>query len=155
MIRSGEREAEMKKISGIAEYKASGTLGDFISILIAIFVSIIIMITAIGFSGDSQRKIKIDDLARTTILRMDDTGYLTPEMKSDLTASLTALGCRNISYAGSTVTPADYGSPVYLKVTFDMPASDFMMDTDNMFTFRQTTRYISTGIYEESRSRNG
>ena len=134
--------------------KEEGTLGDFISILIAILVCVIIMTVSIGFSGDSKRKVEIDNLARTTILQMDDTGYLTSQMQNQLTASLSALGCRNINYTGSTVNKADYGSPVYLKVTFEMPASDFSMDSNNIFAFRQTTRYVTSQIYEESRSRN-
>lgn len=144
----------MKKISEKIIHKEEGVAGDFISILIALLVGIIIMFAAIGFSGDGKKKMQIDDLGRTAILRMDDTGCLTTQMKDDLTAALTALGCRNINYSGTTMSPADYGSPIYLKVTFEMPASDFSMDDNNIFAFRQTTRYVVSQIYKEGRSKN-
>lgn len=138
-----------------AIHKEEGTVGDFIAILIAILAGIIIMLAAIGFSGDGKKKTEIDDLGRTAILRMDDTGCLTAEMRNDLTAALTELGCRNIDYSGTTMLPADYGSPIYLKVTFEMPASDLSMENNNIFAFRQTTRYVTSGIYRESRSKMG
>ncbi len=69
----------------------------------------------------------IENCAHRTLLQIEQDGYFTQEAQDVLTAELQEIGVSNISYAGSSFSPAGYGNATTLIIsgTITMFANPF------------------------------
>lgn len=93
---------------------------------------------------------QIDQLARKYILEMETVGYLQPSSVVALSAELKSVGATDIDFAGTTLSDAGYGNPIYLYISCAIPYSelktvggffDFTFEED---TFSITAKRMST-----------
>lgn len=82
-------------------------------------VLLLFIVVYLGLEMYARMNIAINKsrIERTYILYMETYGCLTVEKQSELTKELSDIGVVNISYAGTTMTPADYGQEIVLSVS--------------------------------------
>lgn len=89
--------------------------------LVTCMIAIVILMAVMGYSvvtyTNLNLAIKKGRIERSVLLQMEAEGYLSAAARDELTRQLTDLGVEGISYAGTTMSPAGYGSTVILSVT--------------------------------------
>lgn len=89
--------------------------------LVTCMIAIVILMAVMGYSvvtyTNLNLAIKKGRIERSVLLQMEAEGYLSAAARDELTRQLTDLGVEGISYAGTTMAPAGYGSTVILSVT--------------------------------------
>ena len=89
--------------------------------LVTCMIAIVILMAVMGYSvvtyTNLSLAIKKGRIERSVLLQMETEGYLSAAARDELTRQLTDLGVEGISYAGTTMAPAGYGSTVILSVT--------------------------------------
>lgn len=89
--------------------------------LVTCMIAIVILMAVMGYSvvtyTNLNLAIKKGRIERSVLLQMETEGYLSAAARDELTRQLTDLGVEGISFAGTTMTPAGYGSTVILSVT--------------------------------------
>lgn len=91
-------------------------------------------------------------IERTYMLLMETDGYLTPFRQEQLTEELSKLGVEDISYSGTTLTPADYGHEVVLSVTGTIHIDGVTALTEYFQFIRGG--YSEFRIYQKSTAKN-
>lgn len=92
-------------------------VGDLVICLTVILVMFIVLFYGIKLYSDIGHAVSKERIARKYILSMETKGYLSYEEMTELTQELTEMGVTNISFEGTTLTPAGYGQPVILSIT--------------------------------------
>lgn len=106
-------------------FKKSKGDATFTSGLIVTFTLIVTLFICIMLIQNVSRNSDIKSACRGYLYTMETKGYLTSENMEALRTDLEALGAKNISFDGTTVEEASYGSIITLKVTFDTPVFTF------------------------------
>lgn len=88
-----------------------------LSCMVGLLLLFIVFFLGMDIYGRINIAIKKLRIERTYMLIMETDGCLTPGRKEQLTAELQQLGVSDVSYLGTTLTPADYGREVVLSVT--------------------------------------
>lgn len=97
--------------------KDGGRIDKYITFMISLLLTAIITVILVLNMGLLQCKIDINQIARQYILRMETVGYLTADDRNEMVDKLTELGVTDISLAGTTTVPVEYGSDIHLKFT--------------------------------------
>lgn len=106
-------------------FKKSNGDATFTSGLIVTFTLIVTLFICIMLIQNVSRNSDIKSACRGYLYTMETKGYLTQENMDALKTDLEALGVKNISFDGTTIEKASYGSVITLKVTFDTPVFSF------------------------------
>lgn len=89
--------------------------------ILAVMITMIFMLVLLFAFIFWQKQISLYDdaqwCARSCVMEMMSSGYLSDSLKSELRNELSALGMSDISFAGSTDTAVGYGKPVVLKIS--------------------------------------
>ena len=92
--------------------------------LLPVFISIGMVFGLILLSGRFSEMIrdreKINQIARAYLLEMETLGYLPNDEKLQLQNSLEECGLMDISFAGTTLSAAEYGDMIRLVVSGTM-----------------------------------
>ena len=104
--------------------KKSGSIGKLLPIMIGMCTAAVLSLMYINYMKQMDIREEVAKLARQYTLRMETEGCFTYEANMGLTESLMAMGGKNISYAGSTFSPCDYGTRIYLCIRVKMPVYD-------------------------------
>lgn len=131
--------------------KQSG-IGNMLSCMIGILLLFIVVYLGIDMYARMNLAIKKSRIERTYILYMETYGYLTPQKKDSLTRELSDMGVVNISYAGTTMTPAYYGQEICLSVSGEIKLNA-------VYGITQQFSFIRGGgedfrIYQKSTAKN-
>lgn len=105
--------------------KKKGSMLKLAAVLISVVVTGIIGIVMVSFSGDMDKKDRIDIMAREYLLSMETKGYLVEEDKEQLLLALLELGLTNISLSGTTLAEAGYGNKVTLEITGEIEMTSY------------------------------
>ena len=89
---------------------------------VGIFVFYAMVTLLLDYSHALDTKNAIYTVCDSYLQGMMADGYLTQEKQEQLTAELEALGAANPDYSGSTLSCAEYGDRIRLKVSFELMA---------------------------------
>jgi hypothetical protein len=103
-------------MGNILKKRRSG-VGNMLSCMLGILLLFMVVYLGLDMYARMNLAIKKSRIERKYILYMETYGYLTAEKQSGLTKELSDMGVVNISYAGTTMTPAAYGQEVVLSVS--------------------------------------
>ena len=92
-------------------------VGNMLSCMVCMLLLFIVIYLGMDIYGRMNLAIKKSRIERTYLLYMETYGYLAPDKRALLTEQLADIGVENISYTGTTLTPAGYGQEVILSVT--------------------------------------
>lgn len=105
--------------------KKSAVLDDFLPTLIFLLLMAITIFLFIGYNKAINQKTTLNSIAREYILKMETTGYMTPEFKQDLYKDLKDAGFVGTSsggsfsdgnFTGTTVSDVGYGNEIQLTI---------------------------------------
>ncbi|MBP5281079.1 MAG: hypothetical protein J6Z22_01120 [Lachnospiraceae bacterium] len=96
--------------------RQEGTVGDLLSALLCILGMIAVMVTFMDCVALVNRKTMVGQIARNYVLKMETVGYLTPVDEEALLRELAALEIDEVSLAGTTRTPVEYGAEITLSI---------------------------------------
>ena len=100
-------------------------------VMIAVFLTLFT-----SWMANVTNRETLTQVCRNYILKMESTGYLTPEMKNSLTQELYDAGMRNIVIQSSTTTvKADYCEDINLRVTGTMQVFVFKVNSNSENNF--------------------
>lgn len=92
-------------------------VGNMLSCMVCMLLLFMVIYLGMDIYGRMNLAIKKSRIERTYLLYMETYGYLAPDKRVLLTEQLVDIGVENISYTGTTLTPAGYGQEVILSVT--------------------------------------
>lgn len=92
------------------------------SIIVMVFIFAMILANA-AYGSSVQKRLNIDNVAKTYLYIMEQNGYLSEEDETNMTNELASLGVSVVSFEGTTKTQVAYGDRVTLqcKVEFQNP----------------------------------
>lgn len=96
--------------------KGSKTI-DFISIVMALIVMVIISVIMTSWMANIDDKDQIDLIARKYLLKMETEGYLTGQEEQNLLSELAENKMSSVSLNGTSRTEVGYGNVVNLHIT--------------------------------------
>lgn len=107
-----------------------GSVLDVLSAGMCVLAMTVLMLAYSGNIGLMNQKAQINQIARKYILKMETVGCLTAQDRQALTAELSVLGVSDPDFSGSTVSKAEYGAPVYLKIKGHIYTENVKMNGD-------------------------
>ena len=112
-----------KRLSG------SSVLSDMIPVIITLIITGMLGVMFSMWVSQFEQKEAVNSIVREYLLRMDTVGCLNEEVREALKQELQNHKVKNISFAGTTFTPVEYGEPVILKITGSMEIKQMKMET--------------------------
>lgn len=132
--------------------KKKKAFSDMIVCMITLLVMLLVLKFGLSVYQTLDNGRKKESIAREYMLAMESKGYLTQADQAALINDLTNLGVTNISFSGTTLTPAGYGQTIVLSVTGKIKAekvvginSDLSFIRENDYDFK--IYYKSTAKY--------
>ena len=114
------------------------------------FVALVLLMAMMIFSvttyANLNLAIKKSRIERSFMLQMEAEGYLSLSARDALTQQLTDMGVEQISFAGTTLSPAGYGNIVTLSVTGRIN----IVGMKNLFEFIRGDDTSDFKIYQKS-----
>lgn len=104
--------------------KKPGSVGKLLPVMLGLCTAAVLSVMYINYMKQMDVYEQVAMLARQYTLRMETEGCFSYEANMELTQKLMSLGGKNISYTGSTFTPCDYGTKIYLCIRVKMPVPD-------------------------------
>ena len=98
-------------------YWQEGSIGDLLSVGLCILAMLAVMMAFMECAGLVHKKTIISQLARSYILRMETTGYLSQAQEDELRNRLETVGVTQIDLTGSTREPVGYGGEIVLRIS--------------------------------------
>ena len=102
------RPVEMKK--------QDGSIGNLMVTGICVLAMTAVMVSYMNCAEIIQQKIKVSQLARKYILKMETTGCLNAQDRIGLCQELENLGVTEINLLGTTVNEVPYSTPIVLEI---------------------------------------
>lgn len=124
-------------------------VGNFISCMISIIILMMLMVFSVSTYLNLDLAIKKGRIERSFLLQMEAEGYLSPSARDALTQQLSDLGVEQLSYAGTTLSPAGYGNVVVLSVTGRIRFNN-IIGMKNLFEFLRGENTVDFKIYQKS-----
>ncbi|MBV4419308.1 hypothetical protein KM800_08185 [Clostridium tyrobutyricum] len=101
--------------------KKKGEIDQYVIIVLGILSFFIITIASLNYVGTTDKYITANQIARKYILKVESSGYLTPDNAIKLKSELTNQGFSNIDLTGTTMTEVKNGDDVFLFISYDQP----------------------------------
>lgn len=96
--------------------KQKGNIGDLLTTGICILAMCVILLQFFNCVGLIEQKMKVGQLARKYILKMETVGYLTDSERTLLNRELAEMGITEVDIGGSTVSLVGYGEAITLQI---------------------------------------
>lgn len=96
--------------------KQKGNIGDIMTTGLCILAMCMILLQFFNCVGLIEQKMKVGQLARKYILKMETVGFLPDTEKILLNRELADMGITEINLSGSTVNPVGYGETITLQI---------------------------------------
>lgn len=97
--------------------KKKEAAGSFVDCTIAVLILMAIVVYSINLYSNLNLAIQKGRIERSFILQMETEGCLSSSARDALVQQLTDIGVEQISFEGTTISPAGYGNIVVLSVT--------------------------------------
>ena len=124
-------------------------VGNFVSCMVALVLLMAMMIFSVTTYANLNLAIKKSRIERSFMLQMEAEGYLSLSARDALTQQLTDMGVEQISFAGTTLSPAGYGNIVTLSVTGRIKMTN-IVGMKNLFEFIRGDDTSDFKIYQKS-----
>lgn len=92
-------------------------VGEELETLFCVAVMIMTLLFILTIFVDMTPSNRKEDIKREYILRMESTGYMTPDDMTSMKSELESIGAYDISFNGTTISKVEYGQYIYLNVT--------------------------------------
>lgn len=125
---------------------------EFVYVLCALAVVIIICILMMNWYAELDKKTKIEMIAREYILRMETAGYLSEANQNQLCEELKEQGLFNLSLAGTTKEIVTYGEKIYLTISASLETKTFRME--DWMKMKRGTQVVEVKIKKSSTAKN-
>lgn len=103
--------------------RSGGNIIDFLTAgLVALAIAIVVFASFHSLEL-MVKKLEVSQLARKYILVMETQGCLTEQVKAQMMAELEEIGLKNINITGTTLTPVDYGTNIFLFIRGNIPGT--------------------------------
>ncbi len=132
--------------------KKSGSIGKLLPVMLGLCTAAVLSVMYINYMKQMDSYEKVAMLARQYALRMETEGCFTYAANMGLTEKLMSLGGKNISYTGSTFTPCDYGTKIYLCIRVKMPVRDTIFN--DLFGVTSEDAYKEIYIKQSTTAKN-
>lgn len=136
---------------GVLSSRRKG-VGNMLSCMVGMLLLFMVIYLGMDIYGRMNLAIKKSRIERTYILYMETYGYLTPDKQAALTEQLKDIGVVNISFSGTTLTPAGYGQEVTLSVTGTIMTNAVTGITQGLSFIREGGSDFK--IYQKSTAKN-
>lgn len=117
------RTEKKEKINFMKNLKSKKENGNFVdqmgTLFIMVFVFILILVFA-AYGSMVRDRLAIDNYAKEYLYQMEQTGYLSSTLKSQLKNNLEGLGCTNVVIE-ATSDKVPYGTTIKLGYECDIP----------------------------------
>lgn len=115
-----------EKMKNIICHKKEGFVENILVFMVAIVLLMAFLTVTLGAFSSISDKWQMRQAAREYLLLMETEGYLTPADQASLQTELESYGLYNIDFTGTTVTEANYGDRIYLRIsgTYDVNVLD-------------------------------
>ena len=97
--------------------KKKNASGSFVDCIITVLIIMAVIVYSIKMYSNLDLAIEKKRIERSFIMQMEAEGCLSQAAKDALIQELTEMGVEQISFQGTTMSPAGYGNIVVLSVT--------------------------------------
>ncbi|MBE5928466.1 MAG: hypothetical protein E7267_03715 [Lachnospiraceae bacterium] len=132
--------------------KKLGSIGKLLPVMLGMCTAAVMSLMYINYMKQMDIREEVSKLARQYTLRMETEGCFTNEATMGLTEKLMSLGGKDISYTGSTFTPCDYGTRIYLCIRVKMPVPDTVFN--DLFGIESKETYKEIYIKNSTTAKN-
>lgn len=115
------------KIIKFITVKKDGVIGDMCMAAITLICVGFLIVRLGEFDNNTLKKIKIDNITKKYILKIESEGYLSAQNENNIINELKRKGFENIRIS-SNKSEVQYGSDVMLDVTADVPIKTTVLD---------------------------
>lgn len=105
-------------------HKSDGSIIDSFSSIFVVVVIALMLVFYIGMMQNVGKKDTVNRIARKYMLQMETQGYLDGSSQGSLKAELAQAGMKTVNLSGTTSSRANYGQPIYLKITGPLEVSE-------------------------------
>lgn len=102
---------------GMLKHRGDIGIGAMIGMIITLFISLILIMSYTSWHTKLAVKDSIVLTVNSYLKAVETAGYFTDELQGALEEELNQYGLENISFAGSSLSPVQYGGKVYLHVS--------------------------------------
>ncbi len=129
--------------------KKKNAIGSFVDCIITILILMAVIVYSIKMYSNLDLAIEKKRIERSFIMQMEAEGYLSLSAKDSLTQQLNDIGVEQISFQGTTMSPAGYGNIVVLSVTGRIKV-DNIVGMRNLYEFIRGDSTNEFRIYQTS-----
>lgn len=129
--------------------KKKNAIGSFVDCIITIPILMAVIVYSIKMYSNLDLAIEKKRIERSFIMQMEAEGYLSLSAKDSLTQQLNDIGVEQISFQGTTMSPAGYGNIVVLSVTGRIKV-DNIVGMRNLYEFIRGDSTNEFRIYQTS-----
>lgn len=130
--------------------KKNKALADLVTCMITMLIMFVVLYLGVIICVEINLGIKKARIERTYLLAMETEGYLSAENMALMAQELADIGVINISFEGTTVTPAGYGNYVYLSVSGKIETSGIQGISADSWSWIRGDNYIDFKIKQKS-----
>ena len=129
--------------------KKKNAIGSVVDCIITILILMAGIVYSIKMYSNLDLAIEKKRIERSFIMQMEAEGYLSLSAKDSLTQQLNDIGVEQISFQGTTMSPAGYGNIVVLSVTGRIKV-DNIVGMRNLYEFIRGDSTNEFRIYQTS-----
>lgn len=129
--------------------KKKNAVGSFVDCIITVLILMAVIVYSIKMYSNLDLAIEKKRIERSFIMQMEAEGYLSSSAKDSLTQQLNDIGVEQISFQGTTMSPAGYGNIVVLSVTGRIKV-DNIVGMRNLYEFIRGDSTNEFRIYQTS-----
>lgn len=107
----------------------SSALTSTLPIIMTVVIVAIMLVSSIGYMGNFDMRDRIDVIAREYMLRMETSGYLTEDMRTELENALIEVGVRNVDLTGTTDVEVGYGQQILLCISGEIQIRSYSLES--------------------------
>lgn len=130
---------KLRKINRLIK-KKDGSADTVIMSLMAILVISFVAVYFISNVVPIKKSTDAEVIARKYMLKMEQTGYLTPDNESAMINDFNNIGISNIDISGTTLTQVNYGEDVYLHISYKYPVKTITTNNSLIPSFQDVDK---------------
>lgn len=132
--------------------RKSGSVDKILPLIMTLVVISILLVIFVNWSGDFNKKDRIDLVCRQYLLKMESKGYLNQSDKNNLINSLNEIGVNDVDLTGTTISEVQYGDKIVLLVKGRLKTHTYTLDS--MLGLNEEDTYIDIYNKLESTAKN-
>jgi len=122
--------------------RKKGSIGDVVLTLLTILASAIIVYAYFSVMELVSINEEVKQISRKYMLEMEAKGYLEADSATRVKQQLQDIGVTNVNLYGSSFNDVGYGSPIYLKISCNIPYENIVIGGDLLEIFFEDAEFL-------------